>query len=96
MQLKWVSGRRNKVREKQVGHHKDEVMQVDIDFSEETIKKCKFFEPSAFKFCQEHLASVLNGDVLTDQDLAAATENISAVRLPCYRYMYLRMIYLKC
>lgn len=43
----------NEVREKQVGHHEDE-----------TIKKCKFFEPSTFKFCQEHLTSILIGDVL--------------------------------
>ena len=34
----------NEVREKQVGHHKDEVIQVEVNFSEETIKKCRFFK----------------------------------------------------
>ena len=29
----------NEVREKQVGNHEDDVMRVDIDFSEETVRK---------------------------------------------------------
>ena len=77
----------NEVREKQVGHHEDKVMPMDVDFAEEAIKKYKLFELSTFKFCQEHLTSVSNRDVLTDQDLAAATANIAAVKLPCYRYL---------
>ena len=78
----------NEVREKQVGHHEDEIMRVQIDFSEKTIEKYNFFEPSAFKFCQENLHSVCNEkDVLTDQDLEAAAAKIAHVNLPYYRYL---------
>ena len=75
----------NEVWEKQVGYHDEEVMQVDIDFSEETLKKYNFYEPAAFKFCQEHINSLSNGQgVLTDRDLAAPTAKIAEVQLPYY------------
>jgi len=62
-------------------------MQVDIDFSEETLKKFYFYEPAAFKFCQEHINSFSNGQgVLTDRDLAAPTAKIAEVQLPYYMY----------
>ena len=34
------------------GNHRDDVMRVNIDFSEETIRKYDFFELVAFQFCQ--------------------------------------------
>ena len=77
----------NEVKEKQVGHHEDDIMRVDVDFSEQTLKNYKFFKPDAFELCQEHLSSVANGrSVLTDQDLAGASENIATTNLPYYRY----------
>ena len=80
----------NEVREKQFGNHYDEVMWVDIDFLEETIKEYNFFEPTAFKFCKENLNSISNWqDFLTDQELAATAAKREGVQRPYYRYIIL-------
>lgn len=42
----------NKVKEKQVGVH-DEEMRIDIDLSEETLKSYKFYGPIIFTYCQD-------------------------------------------
>ena len=80
----------NEVREKQVGNHEDDVMRVDIDFSEETIRKYDFFEPAAFQFCQEHINRFSDEqDIITDQELGAAAAEIAKIQLPYYRYIIL-------
>ena len=80
----------NEVREKQVGNHEDDVMRVDIDFSEETIRKYDFFEPAAFQFCQEHINRFSHEqDIITDQELGAAAAEITKIQLPYYRYIIL-------
>jgi len=74
------------VKDKQVGHHEDDEMRVDIDFSEENVKSYKFFEPNIFKYCQEQLSSCARDqDNLTDLDLAGAADKISRQKLPYYR-----------
>ena len=69
----------NEVREKQVGNHEDDVMRVDIDFSEETIRKYDFFEPVAFQFCQEHINRFSDEqDIMTDRNFSVAPASISS------------------
>ena len=59
----------NEVRVKQVGNHRDDVMHVNIDFSEETIRKYDFFELVAFQFCQEHINRFSGEqDIITGQE----------------------------
>ena len=59
----------NEVRVKQVGNHRDDVMRVNIDFSEETIRKYDFFELVAFQFCQEHINRFSGEqDIITGQE----------------------------
>lgn len=80
----------NEVREKQVGNHRDDVMRVDIDSSEETIRKYDFFQPVAFQFCQEHINRFsCEQDNITDQELGAAAAEIAKIQLPYYRYIIL-------
>ena len=76
----------NEVKEKQVGVHDDDEMRVDIDFREQTMKSYKFFAPSIFTYCQE-LFAITGGNLnaLTDLDLAAATNQLTTVKLPYYR-----------
>ena len=79
----------NEVREKQVGNHEDDVMRVDIDFSEETIRKYDFFEPAAFQFCQEHINRFSDEqDIITDQELGAAAAEIAKIQLPLLQVYY--------
>jgi len=74
------------VKQKQVGHHEDEEMRVDVDFSARTIQTYQFYTPSVFEFCLKQL-QIGNCDLnsLTDLDLIAATENIAKTKLPLYR-----------
>ena len=78
----------NEVREKQVGNHRDDVMCVDIDCSEETIRKYDFFKPVAFQFCQEHINRFSGEqDIITDQELGVAAAEIAKIQLPYCRYI---------
>ena len=70
----------NEVREKQVGNHEDDVMRVDIEFSEDSIRKYDYFEPAAFQFCQQHINRFSDEqDIITDQELGAAAAEIAKI-----------------
>ena len=73
----------NEVKEKQVGVHDDEEMRIDIDFSEETLKSYKFYGPNIFTYCQDlFVFSGKNVRALTDEDVAAASNELANVKLP--------------
>ena len=66
------------VQQKQVGHHEDEEMRVDVDFSEKTIQMYENYTQSVFDYCKEQFE--IGGcdlNALSDLDLSAATENIA-------------------
>ena len=72
----------NKVKEKQVGVH-DEEMRIDIDLSEETLKSYKFYGPIIFTYCQDlFVFGGKNVRALTDKDVAAASNERANVKLP--------------
>ena len=42
-----------KVQQKQVGHHEDEEVRVDVDFSEDTIQTYGYYTQSVLDHCKE-------------------------------------------
>lgn len=53
-----------------------------IDFSRETVQKCKHFDEETYQLCKDRLPGA---DVLEDSDLFIASEELKREKLPFYR-----------
>ena len=83
------------MKEKQVGVH-DEEMRIDIEFSEETLKSYKFNGPNIFTFCQDlFVFGGKNVRALTDEDVAAASNERANVKLSHYRKLPSQIVRLR-
>ena len=61
-------------------------MRTDIDFSKDTLKSYKFYEPSIVTYCQDlFLLSGKDLRALTNEDVASAFIELANVKLPSYR-----------
>lgn len=61
---------------------RDSMNLCSIDFSRETVQKCKHFDEETYQLCKDRLPGA---DVLEDSDLFIASEELKREKLPFYR-----------